>query len=120
MGPAVARRRDDFIGKRSLGLSFAHHEDREQLVGMMEVDGRIEVGARVLAPRFSSPPCPTEGYVTSACRSPAAGTTIGLALVERGFERRGEEVSLYSMGRIARARIVAPVFYDPANERVRM
>ena len=32
----------------------------------------------------------SEGFVTSACLSLTLGKTIGLGLLERGFERKGE------------------------------
>lgn len=118
-GQQAARRADDFIGKRSMTLAFALSPEREQLVGLVALEGRLEVGARVLKPGNSAPPCPTEGYVTSACESPSAGHSIGLALIERGFQRKGEEITLFSSGRAVRARIVDPVFYDPENERLR-
>jgi sarcosine oxidase subunit alpha len=118
-GPLVARRDDDFIGKRSTTLPFGLSRDREQLVGLVALNGRIEVGARVLKSGYSAPPCPTDGYVTSACESASAGKSIGLALVERGFQRKGEQIALFSSGLIVRARIVEPVFYDPENERLR-
>jgi sarcosine oxidase subunit alpha len=118
MGSAVGKRSDDFIGKRSLSLSFATSPEREQLVGLIALDGMLEVGGRVLAPGETGPPCVTQGYVTSACHSPSVGQFIGLALIERGFAREGETVSIYSRGRIVRGRISRPVFYDSTNERL--
>jgi sarcosine oxidase, subunit alpha len=118
MAGAVAKREDDFIGKRSLSLAFMKSVEREQLVGLVGLDGALEVGGRVLAPGAVGPPCATEGYVTSACFSPSVGQSIGLALVERGFAREGETVAVYSSGKIVRGRISRPVFYDPRNERL--
>lgn len=118
MAALVAKRTDDFIGKRSLTLPFATSIEREQLVGLMAVEGALEVGGRVLIKQDARPPCPTEGYVTSACVSPSLGKSIGLALLERGHSRSGETVSIYCRGRIVRARIVDPTFYDPTNARL--
>ena len=120
MAGVVAKRTDDFIGKRSLSLPFAVSVEREQLVGLVAVEGVLEVGGRVLAPGRARPPCPTEGYVTSACFSPSTGQSLGIALVERGFTRARATVSIYSTGRIARARIVKPGVYDRGNERLGM
>jgi sarcosine oxidase subunit alpha len=114
----VAKRKDDFIGKRALSLAFATSVEREQLVGLVALEGTLEVGARVLAPRYTRPPCPTEGYVTSACVSAAAGGSIGLALLERGYSRKGETVYVFSRGTVIPARVTQPVFYDPRNERL--
>jgi sarcosine oxidase subunit alpha len=118
MGSIVAKRKDDFIGKRSLRLAFATSIEREQLVGLTALDGAVQVGGRVMAVGHSRPPCPTEGYVTSACYSPSARSSIGLALLERGYQRHGETVLVYSAGAIVRCRVRHPTFYDPTNERL--
>jgi len=119
MADIVAKRKDDFIGKRSLTLAFATSPEREQLVGLTALEGgTLQVGGRVLSPGHSKPPCPTEGYVTSACFSPSVGQSIGLALIERGRARQGETVSIYCGGAPVRCRISGPTFYDPANEKL--
>jgi sarcosine oxidase subunit alpha len=118
MGSIVSKRTDDFIGKRSLTLPFAASLDREQLVGVVSLEGILEVGARVLVAGSTKPPCPTDGYVTSACFSPSVGKSVGLALIERGRSRHGETVSSYSHGQIVRCEITPPIFYDRANERL--
>jgi sarcosine oxidase subunit alpha len=120
MGDLVARRLDDFIGRRSLRLSFATSPEREQLVGIVAQDGTLQVGGRVMSPGHSQVPCPTEGYVTSACWSPSMAKSIGLALIERGRARMGEIVAVYCAGRIVRCRIAAPTFYDPTHERLQL
>jgi sarcosine oxidase subunit alpha len=56
--------------------------------------------------------------VTSACASPTLGRSIGLALLERGFQRKGETVTVFDAGREFEARVVAPAFYDPSGERM--
>lgn len=119
IGEIVAKRTGDFIGKRALTLPFATSKEREQLIGVTALDGTLEPGGRILAPGHVSIPCQTEGYVTSACFSPGLGKSIGLALLERGFDRLDEVVSVYQSGRIVRCRICKPVFYDPDNERLR-
>jgi sarcosine oxidase subunit alpha len=119
MAGIVAKRTDDFIGKRSLKLAFATSPEREQLVGLVALDGTLQVGGRILAPNQAKPPCSTEGYVTSTCFSPSVRESIGLALIERGYEREGETVSVYCDGHIVRCRISKPVFYDPSNARLR-
>ena len=115
---AVARRTDDFIGKRSLSLAFATSPEREQLVGLSAPEGILQVGGRVLATGRTRAPSTTQGYVTSACFSPAVGHWIGLALIERGHARHGEKVSVYCGGKIVQCRIGSPTFYDPASERL--
>ena len=117
MAGIVARRSDDFIGKRSLRLSFATSPEREQLVGLT-AEGPLQVGGRILPPGRTSAPSPTEGYVTSACFSHSVGHWIGVALLERGHSRQGETVSVYSGGRTVRCRVTNPTFYDPGNQRL--
>jgi sarcosine oxidase subunit alpha len=118
MASIVAKRQDDFIGKRSLRLPFATSIEREQLVGLTALDGVLHVGGRIMAAGHSRSPCPTEGYVTSACYSPSAGRSIGLALLQRGYQRDGEMVSVYCASAIVRCRVCKPMFYDPKNERL--
>lgn len=117
MAGIVAKKEADFIGKRSLSLPFAMSQECEQLVGIRSALRPLPIGGRILAPGMERPPCPTIGYVTSACVSPAAGN-IGMALLERGAERMGETVRIYDDGQIIEAEICSPVFVDPNNERL--
>lgn len=117
MDRVVARKRADFIGKRSLGLATAADGDREQLVGLRSTAAPLEVGARVLEDGGSRPPCNSIGCVTSAYSSPASGH-IAMALIRRGRSRMGERVHVYSGGRVREAEVCPAAFLDPANERL--
>jgi glycine cleavage system aminomethyltransferase T len=44
--------------------------------------------------------------------------SIGLGLLERGFERKGEVVTVFDHGRTFDVRITDPTFYDPNGERM--
>ena len=58
------------------------------------------------------------GHVTSAYRSPAAGRTIGMALVSGGRARKGETLYVpMPSGGIA-VTVTDPIFYDPKGERL--
>ncbi len=118
-GRIVANKQGDFIGARSLERAEDRRSDRRQLVGFETVDRHATVlaGAHVVTGRGTARR--SEGFVTSACMSPTLGKTIGLALIERGFERYGEDIELYDQGRLATARIVDACFYDPQGERMR-
>jgi sarcosine oxidase subunit alpha len=61
------------------------------------------------------------GHVTSWCYSPNVGAWIALALVSRGRERHGEKVWAVSplANEKVQVTIQAPVFIDPAGERLR-
>ena len=54
--------------------------------------------------------------VTSACFSPTLNRAIGLGLLERGFARKGETVTVFDDGRTFDVRITDLVFYDPTGE----
>jgi len=82
--------------------------------------GRLEVGGRVLAAGHRLPPCPSDGYVTSACDSPSVGGSIGLALIERGFARLGEIVRIHCGGQLVEAEICPATFYDPEGGRLQV
>ena len=45
--------------------------------------------------------------------------TIGLGLLEGGFERLGDAIEIYDDGRRVSGRIVNPCFFDPSGERMR-
>jgi sarcosine oxidase subunit alpha len=60
MASIVARRPDDFIGKRSLSLAFSTSPECEQLVGLVAIDGALRVGDRTLAPGQVKVPAPTD------------------------------------------------------------
>lgn len=118
-GAAVARKKDDFIGRRSTMRSDGLRGDRRQLVGLEVIDGggRIETGAHVL-PRDAASPCGTQGWVTSSVFSPSLGRPIAMALVERGRDRVGEDVRIWDLDTWRSARIADPRFFDPAGERI--
>ena len=39
-------------------------------------------------------------------------------MLERGFKRKGETVTVYDAGKEFAARVVSPAFYDPTGERM--
>lgn len=118
MGVVVGKKPDDFIGKRALALPFNASPGREELVGLKPIRGQVSVGGRILADGHHRVPCPSIGYVTSACESPWAGN-IGMALIEDGFRRIGDRVKIFAGGQVSEAEICTPVFVDPKNERLR-
>lgn len=118
MGGVVAKKPGDFIGKRSLSLSYPQSENREQLVGLTVTTGELRVGGRILSDETATPPCPTAGYVTSACYSPSLGCYVGLALIENGANRMGETVKIFDGGQVLSAEICRPGPFDPDNKRL--
>jgi len=118
-GKIVANKKGDFIGARSLERAEDKRTDRRQLVGFELADSSATVLAGAHIVTGNGAKRRSEGFVTSACISPVLGKTIGLGLLERGSQRKGEKIQLYDEGQVVSARIVDACFYDPAGERMR-
>jgi sarcosine oxidase, subunit alpha len=119
-GPIFAKKKGDFIGRRSTMTPEGRREDRRRLVGLEALDEQtsLPIGGHVVDQAFTAPPGRSQGWVTSAAMSPTLGRSIALALIERGPERHGETVKIYDKGRTIAARICAQGFYDPTGERL--
>ncbi len=118
-GRIVANKQGDFIGARSLKRAEDQRTDRRQLIGfeLDDSDATILAGGHIVT--GSGAGRRSEGFVTSACSSLTLGKTIGLGLLERGFERKGETIQLFDQDKIVSARVVDTCFYDPDGERMR-
>ncbi len=118
-GAAVAKKLDDFVGRRSTMTPEGLRSDRRQLVGLEVLDGGgvLDAGAHILA-EGAAAPCRTQGWVTSSVYSPTLNRPLAMALIERGEGRIGEAVQVWTLGKGRPARIVEPRFYDPAGERL--
>ena len=118
-GPAVARKVDDFVGRRSTMRPDALRNNRRQLVGLEVIDGSapLETGAHIVTPGEARPKA-TQGWVTSSVFSPTLRRPVAMGLVERGTARMGEEVGIWDLGKVRRARIVDSRFHDPKGERI--
>jgi sarcosine oxidase subunit alpha len=117
-GGIIAKKAGDFVGRRSLIRPHDQRPDRRQLVGLEPVNtsDRLVAGAHLVGREGGRRR--SEGFVTSACLSPTLGRSIGLGLLERGFSRKGEVVSVFDQGRTFAARVVDPAFHDPKGERM--
>ncbi|MUZ74496.1 sarcosine oxidase subunit alpha family protein [Agrobacterium vitis] len=121
-GKMVSATKADFIGKAMVDREGLTGDDRPSLVGVVPVDPKTEfrAGSHILkkddAPTLEN----DQGYVSSCAYSPHVGSTIGLALVNRGHLRHGEEVVVWNGLRkeFTAARLCSPVFVDPANEKL--
>jgi sarcosine oxidase subunit alpha len=118
-GNVVAAKKGDFIGARSLERSEDRRIDRRNLVGCEALDASATILAGAHFVTATGGASRSEGFVTSACRSPTHGKTIGIGQLERGFERTGDVVEIYDQGCRVAARIVDICFYDPTGEMMR-
>ena len=116
-GPLRAKK-VDFVGRRSLVTPDGLRPDRRQFVGLLPDDPGFvpQVGTHVAMKVDGTPR--SQGWITTSAHSPAMGRSICLAMVEGGRSRMGESVSLFDRGRVSRATICSPVFFDPAQTRL--
>ncbi len=115
-GKTAAAKQRDFIGKRSLALPENRRPDRLQLIGLAGEDLPIPIGSHLRLPDSREV---TDGWVTSAATTVLEGRPIALALLRAGRARLGATVDVYDGGRVVtHARVVSPIFYDPAGERI--
>ena len=114
----MGKKQADFIGKRSLLRAEDQRKDRRQFVGVepLNANEELESGAHFVTSQDQGRR--SQGFVTSACFSPTLNRAIGLGLLERGFERKGETVKVFDNGRTFDVRITDPGFYDPGGERM--
>jgi sarcosine oxidase subunit alpha len=111
-----------FVGRRLLERPAIVDKARPSLVGLEPVDGvtAIPAGAQLIADVRAEPPVKMFGHVTSATFSPTLGRPIALALLTNGLVRQGDTVVAAAPldGVMVAARVVHPVFYDRAGERL--
>ena len=110
----------DFLGTRSLARADCVRADRKQLVGLktLKPDLVLPEGAQLVDQPDVPKPVPMIGHVTSSYHSACLGRSIALALIKGGRQRIGETVHAPLLdGRIVRAEICSPVFYDPEGTR---
>ena len=116
----VSKKKPDFFGKRSLSRPDTARTGRKQLVGLLTEDPALVLpeGAHLVETPASKPPMTTIGHVTSSYDSPNVGRSIALALVEDGRNRMGDLLHVPLMdGRVVRATVADPVFFDKEGTR---
>jgi sarcosine oxidase subunit alpha len=120
MGWIVAKKKADFIGKRSFSRTDTAREDRKQLVGLLTEDPAeiLPEGAQITAESGGTPPVPMLGHVTSSYYSETMGRSIALALIKGGRQRMDSTVYAPLLGHTVLCKVVSPVFYDPEGTRL--
>ncbi|SDC93506.1 sarcosine oxidase subunit alpha family protein [Ruegeria marina] len=115
LGWAISKKKDDYLGKRAQERSHMADRDRWKLVGLETVDGSVlpdgayAVGEGVNANGQRN----MIGRVTSTYYSANLGRGIAMGLIQHGPDRMGEIVEFPGTdGKVYKAKIVDPVFYD--------
>ncbi|MBI2719357.1 MAG: sarcosine oxidase subunit alpha family protein [Rhizobiales bacterium] len=116
----VSKKKADFLGKRSLQQPHLKSTDRKQLVGLLTEDPNevLPDGAYAVKEVKDKPPMEMIGQVTSTYMSPTLGRSIAMALIQNGRARMGETLSFPLEGKVVRAKIVEPVFYDKEGAKL--
>ena len=120
LGWAVSKKKADFIGKRAQTRSDLTRAGRKQLVGLRTEDPAqvLPDGAHAVKTVREHSAMRTIGHVTSTYFSPTLGRSIAMALIEDGLSRDGEVLSFpVGDGKVMKATICDPVFYDPNGEK---
>jgi sarcosine oxidase, subunit alpha len=116
----IEKKADDFIGKRSLQRPADKANGRLELIGLESVNpnASLPVGGHFVKDSTIKIPTQSDGYVTSACKSPMLNKTIGLGILRNGSSRLGEVVTIYARGQSIAARVVPTAHFDPKGERL--
>ncbi|MFT6580591.1 MAG: sarcosine oxidase subunit alpha [Alphaproteobacteria bacterium] len=116
MGWAISKTKSDFVGKRSLTRPDIVAPDRKQLVGLKTKDPGdvLEEGLQIT----QTPGGRSIGHVTSSYWSETLQSSIALAIIEGGRNRRGETLIAAKPKGYQSVTIVDPVFYDPKGARL--
>ena len=113
----VDKKLANFVGRRSLTRASGLDTDRLQLVGLQPLDRRthLPAGAHLA---LQAPPTLPEGLITSSCFSPTLQQPIALAMLKRGTQRLGEQLTAWHLGKSIAVEVVKTPFVDPSGERL--
>ena len=121
MDKMISKKKEDFLGRRSLFRSDCIREDRKQLVGLLTQDPKLVLaeGAHLTNTNNAAPPVDMLGHVTSSYYSPNIDRSIALAVVKGGLARKGETIyAVLDNGQTAPVTISDTVFFDKEGARV--
>ena len=117
MAWAIAKKKPFFVGGRSIELR-RRHPSKRKLVGFTIEDPNAPLPLESnLVLRAGE----MVGFVTSVARSPTLGKIIGLAYTAADEAEPGAPLTIrLTSGKMVMARVCAPHFYDPDNQRQEM
>lgn len=118
MGWVMSKKKEDYMGKRSVLLRRAKGGTRRELVGILPEDPNCQVpeGAPITPGGRKEA---TEGLITACVWSVVDNRWEGLALLENGHARHGETVQVRLKDGTIPVKITKPVFHDPDGELLR-
>lgn len=113
-----AKRKSEYVGRRSLFTEVAMSDSRQQLVGLAVARGEepLATGAHGISREGGK--LRSQGFVTSSYHSPTLARPVALGLIERGAARHGETIDIQHLGMVRRATITGPCAFDPSGERL--
>ena len=113
-----AKRKTEFVGRRSLFTEEASRDNRMRLVGLTVPSGEapLPTGAHGIERRDGK--LSSLGFITSSYRSPALGRPVALGLIQRGAARHGETIEIQHLGKVRHATIAPPCAFDPEGGRL--
>ena len=117
---AISKKKEDYLGKRAQQRRFMVDPERWQLVGLETLDGAVlPDGAYAVGEGHNANGQRNMiGRVTSTYYSPTLDRGIAMGLIKHGPDRMGEVVEFPTTdGKIMKARIVDPVFYDKNGDK---
>lgn len=117
---AVAKKKKDFVGMRSLKRPDLVKDGRKQLVGLLTQDPKtvLAEGAQIVMDPNQPKPMDMVGHVTSSYWSESLGRSIAMAVVRDGFNLEGTDIYVPMPDGDITAKITKPIFYDPKGERL--
>ena len=122
----LVRKNGGFIGAALARRAGLVDPKRPAYVGLMPVDGKstIRAGSQLVASEQAARAggvVAKQGFVSSATPSEFLGHPVALGFLENGAARQGEELVAASplSGDFVRVRVVAPMFVDPDNARLK-
>lgn len=111
---AIGKKKPFFVGRRSIELRRRQPATRKLVGFTLEGPAAAMPGESNLVVRDGA----MTGFVTSVARSPALEKVIGLAYAAPDQAEPGAEIEIrLASGDTVRARVCAPHFYDPDNQR---
>ena len=105
--------KDDFLGKRSLA-DLAETGPKERLVGFTATGPWVPPEGASIVHEGT-----WVGRVTSARRSAAAGSIVGLAWVPAGWAIEGTTFDIWFGESTTQGRVALQPFYDPEGAKLR-